>query len=312
MEDKAYHAERFEGRAEEALGLAGWIGQTRGMASAHRHLDLEINYVLAGTMTYLVGGRMVDLPPHRLCLLWGGVPHQMMRGPRVVEAVWITIPLNVVLRWGLPERLVRPLLATGFVADATPRPGDLDLLHQWLEDLPGRPFSHSDSEQSGGSTVRTPSGGTGASAAIVLLEIEARLRRLAQGLAESRSPISEHGGASAHPDRGLAAIEAMAQFICRNFRDDIGVTQIAGAAHLHPNYAMTLFRRHAGMTLSQYLILQRVAYAQQRLAASGDAIQVIAMESGFGSVSRFYEAFRQQTGNSPRRFRLQMGMPPSS
>lgn len=300
-----------EEQEEKALGLAGWIGQTRGMASAHRHLDLEINYVLAGTMTYLVGGRMVDLPPRRLCLLWGGVPHQMMRGPRAVEAVWITIPLSVALRWGLPERLIQTLLATGFVADATPRLGDLDLLHQWLEDLPGRPFPRSDSGQSGSPTGRTPTGETGVGAAIVLLEIEARLRRLAQGLSEPRSPISEHGGASAHPDRGLAAVEAMAQFICRNFRDDIGITQIAGAAHLHPNYAMTLFRRHAGMTLSQYLILQRVAYAQQRLATSGDAIRAIALESGFGSVSRFYEAFRQQTGNFPRRFRLQMAATPS-
>jgi len=61
-----------------------------------------------------------------------------------------------------------------------------------------------------------------------------------------------------------------------------------------------------GMTLSQYLTLQRVAHAQRRLATSGDVIQEIALDSGFGSVSRFYEAFRQQTGNSPRRFRLQM------
>lgn len=160
----------------------------------------------------------MDLPPRRLCLLWGGVPHQMLRGPDVVQAVWVTIPLSVVLRWRLPERLIQPLLAPDFVADATPRMGDLDLLHQWLEDLPGRTERQSASRQAG------------ASAAIVLLEIEARLRRLAQRLSESRSPVSEHVDASAHPDRGLAAVEAMAQFICRNFRDEIGIAQIAYAA----------------------------------------------------------------------------------
>ena len=283
-----------EKQAEATLGLAAWSGQSRGMASAHRHLDLEINYALAGTMTYLVGGRIVDLPPRRLCLLWGGVPHQMMRGPRVVEAIWVTVPLTIALRWGLPERLIRPLLATGFVADAAPRPGDLDLLHQWLEDLPGR---------EGGSLARRKSG---AGAEIVLLEIEARLRRIAQGLAEPLRPDAENVTGSAHSDRGLAAVEAMAQFLCRNFREAVGIAEIADAAHLHPNYAMTLFRRHTGLTLSQYLTLQRVAYAQQRLTTSSDAIEAIALESGFGSVSRFYEAFKQQTGNSPRRFRLQM------
>ena len=281
-------------REEEALGLAGWTGQSRGMAAAHRHLDLEINYVLAGTMTYLVGGRIAALPPRRLCLLWGGVPHQMIRSPHAAEAIWVTIPLAVVLRWGLPDRLIRPLLATGLVTDAAPRPGDLELLQQWLDDLPGR-----------GPRRRGPPGAD-AEEAIALLEIEARLRRLALGLAHTPP---QDTGAAAHPDGGLAAVEAMAQFICRHFREEIGVAQIAGQAHLHPNYAMTLFRRHTGLTLAQYLVLQRVAHAQRRLATSGDAIQQIAFDSGFGSVSRFYEAFRKQTGNTPRRFRLQMKAP---
>lgn len=281
---------------DESLGLAGWIGQSRGMTSAHRHLDLEINYVLAGTMTYLVGGRLVELPSHRLCLLWGGVPHQMIRSPRAIEAIWVTIPLTIVLRWGLPDRLVRPLLATGFLADAAPQSGDLDRLHQWLKDLPPRGTGRFASSRNDAASVE-----------IALLEIEARLRRFAQGCSCPPPNAPETpGDQSAHSDRGLAAVEAMAQFICRNFQEAVGVPEIADAAHLHPNYAMTLFRRHTGMTLCQYLILQRVAHAQRRLATSGDAIPAIALDSGFGSVSHFYETFRQQTGNSPRRFRLQM------
>jgi AraC-like DNA-binding protein len=282
-------------RDEGALGLAGWSGQSRGMAAAHRHLDLEINYVLAGTMTYLVGGKIVELPLHRLCLLWGGVPHQMLRNTQAAEAIWVTIPLTTVLRWGLPERLIRPLLTTGLLLDNEPHPRDLDLLHQWLEDLPGR------------GDRQTLVGEAAAAVEIVLLEMEARLRRFARGLARHELREEEESDdKAAHPDRGLAAVEVMAQYLYQNFREDIGVDNIAEASHLHPNYAMTLFRRHTGMTLSQYLTLQRVAYAQRRLATTGDPIQQIALESGFGSVSRFYEAFRQQTGNSPRRFRLQM------
>ncbi len=276
------------------------------MSSAHRHRDLEINYVLAGTMTYLVGGRIVELPPHRLCLLWGGVPHQMIRSATPAEAVWITIPLAVVLRWGLPDRLIRPLLTLGLVADAAPRSGDWELLQQWLRDLPGR-----------GGDQRLRSRADSEGAGIVLLEIEARLRRLAHGLAALRAAneareIETHGGdRAAHGDHGLTAVEAMAQFIARNFADSVGIKEIAEAAHLHPNYAMTLFRRHTGMTLLQYLVLQRVADAQRRLATTSDTVQAIALDSGFGSVSRFYEAFRAQTGASPRRFRLQITAPRS-
>jgi AraC-like DNA-binding protein len=280
---------------EGALGLAGWIGQTHGMAAAHRHLDLEINYVLAGAMTYLIAGRIVEIPPHRICLLWGAVSHQMIRSPTAVEAIWVTIPLTTVLRWGLPESLIRPLLVNGYVADASPRTSDLDLLRQWLEDLPGLGAQCS---------TRTE---TADAEEVALQEIEARLRRLALNLSLSSSVESSlNSGPAAHPDRGLAAVEAMAQFMTRHFRESIGVAEIAGEAHLHPNYAMTLFRRHTGMTLSQYLLLQRVAHAQRRLATSADSIEAIAVDSGFGSISRFYEAFRQQTGKSPRRFRLQM------
>ena len=266
------------------------------MMSAHRHLDLEINYVLSGTMRYLVGGRIRELPPRRFCLLWGGVLHQMIRNPQAAQVIWVTVPLSVVLRWGLPERLVRPLLAAGFIADPAPRSGDLDLLHQWLDDLPGlREHRATDAaaKEAGENT---------------LLEIEARLRRFAQSLRTETSTetITEQGASAAHSDRGLAAVEAMAQFISRNFQNDIGIAEIAEPAHLHPNYAMTLFRRHTGMTLSQYLTLQRVAHAQRLLAATNDPIYEIALGSGFGSVSRFYEAFRQQTGNSPRHFRLHL------
>jgi AraC-like DNA-binding protein len=291
-------------REEGELGLAGWIGQSRGMTAAHRHLDLEINYVLDGPMTYLIGGRMVDLPPCRLCLLWGGVPHQMIRSRRCAEVIWVTIPLTTVLRWGMPDELIRPLLANGILADPAPQSGDLNLLHQWLADLP-RPGEQAPVEMREGAARR-----------IVLLEIEARLRRLAMALSRQTAEEADHGGAvsgelslrevSAHSDRGLSAVEAMAQFMSRNFRTDIGVAEIAEEAYLHPNYAMTLFRRHTGMTLSQYLVLQRIAHAQRLLATTGSPIHEIAFSSGFGSVSRFYEAFQKQTGNSPRRFRLQM------
>lgn len=281
---------------EGEIGLRGWVGQSRGMASAHRHLDLEMNYVLSGTMTYLIAGRLLELPPRRLCLLWGGVPHQMIRNPVPVEAVWVTVPLTAVLRWGLPDHLILPLLTNGFVADIAPRPGDLDLLYQWLEDLPGP--NHRQGDVRGGNDVIE----------IALLEMEARLRRFARGLiGASLLEADANTPTSAHADHGLSSVEAMARFLCRNFHQSVGVAEVAAEAHLHPNYAMTLFRRHTGMTISQYLTLQRVAHAQRLLATSDTGVQEVALESGFGSVSRFYEAFRQQTGNSPHRFRIQMG-----
>jgi AraC-like DNA-binding protein len=140
---------------------------------------------------------------------------------------------------------------------------------------------------------------------IVLLELEARLRRLALHFESAGAPAA-NASESGTVGSGLAAVGMLARYICDHYREDIAVEQIAGAAHLHPNYAMTLFRRHTGMTLNGYLVLQRVAHAQRLLTTTERSVSDIARDSGFGSPSRFYEAFRRQTGSAPLAFRRKL------
>jgi AraC-like DNA-binding protein len=216
----------------DTYGLRAWSGKVSPMGQAHRHHELELNYVLSGAMTYLIGGRIVTLPARRLCALWGAVPHQLVGEATPAEAIWVTAPLPQALAWELPQPLVRRLLREGLAIDEKEQPADLTLLRQWIADL------SSDDEAPRRAT---------------LLEIEARL------------------------------------------------------PHLHPHYAMTLFRRHTGLTLHQYITLQRVAHAQRLLATTRQPILDIGLESGFSSVSRFYKSFKAETGSSPRRFRLRLG-----
>jgi AraC-like DNA-binding protein len=267
------------------VGLRAWMGSTHGMAHAHRHLDLEINFVLSGVMTYLIGGEVVRLPPRRLCVLWGAVPHQSLRdGDNPATLIWQTTPLEQVWSWKLPESLMRRLWQLGVVVDAQTTRGDLHLMRRWMSDL-----------QSGDEEA----------IAIILLELEARLRRLARNLAPDEG--HEYSAPGLHHEYSQSgAVEALARFVAGHYQEEIGVSEMARAVHLHPNYAMTLFRRHAGMTLHGYLTLQRVAHAQRALATTDQAISRIAVESGFGSVSRFYEAFRQHAGCSPRQFRVKL------
>lgn len=250
------------------------------MGAAHRHLDLELNYVLRGPMTYLIGGAVVTLPLRRLCALWGGMAHQTLGAAGSAEAFWVTAPLTTVLAWDLPEALMRRLLREGLAIDSQEL-GDERLLRCWVEDL-----------QDGSEEGRQ----------IVLLELEARLRRLAQHF-ESESAPASVAADNAAIGTGLQAVGLLARYVCDHYDEDIAVEQIAAAAHLHPNYAMTLFRQHTGMTLNGYLVLQRVAHAQRLLTTTDRSVSDIAHESGFGSTSRFYEAFRRQTGCAPRDFR---------
>ena len=259
----------------EALGLAVW--RQRGvhgpMAVPHRHGDLELNLPLAGRFRYVIGGRVVAVPEGRLAALWGAAAHQTLEVP--ADAYWATVGLETALGWGLPDRLQKRLLAVGVVVDGAARERDAARFAEWASDL--------------------RAGGESRSA--VLLEMEARLRRLAR----------DGAGAPDAPEEPLAgpaeAVRRMAAFIAEHYREPIDVASVARAGALHPNHAMTCFRRHTGMTIVGCIARQRVAHAQRRLATSADPAGRIALESGFGSLSRFHEAFRRETGTTPTRFR---------
>ena len=66
---------------------------------------------------------------------------------------------------------------------------------------------------------------------------------------------------------------------------------------------MTLFKRAFGTTVIDYLTRHLISHAQRLLATTGDKVLSIALDSGFGSISRFNAAFKQACGCSPREYR---------
>lgn len=63
------------------------------------------------------------------------------------------------------------------------------------------------------------------------------------------------------------------------------------------------FRTLTGESPLQWLLRERLAYAQQLLAATGQSIDTIASLSGFGSVLSFRQHFRQAYGVTPGQWR---------
>ena len=95
----------------------------------------------------------------------------------------------------------------------------------------------------------------------------------------------------------------MAGYIAQHYTEPLQVGEISSAVELHPGYAMTLFQKTFGMTLIEYVNQHRTTHAQRLLAASDKKILTIALESGFGSLSRFNEAFKRAAGCTPRQHR---------
>jgi len=140
--------------------------------------------------------------------------------------------------------------------------------------------------------------------ALVRDEVTARLRRLElEGWRDLRAAAPLAAVGNSQDAERMAPVERMARHIGENANGPLSVEEVASASGLHPNYAMQLFKRTLGMTVKQAISRHRLDAAQSMLIASNRSITKIAFDSGFGSLSSFYEAFARRFSASPSEFR---------
>lgn len=253
------------------------------MPRCDRHNEIELNLLACGTLTYLIGGQKVTVPAGRLSIFWAGIPHQIIEFGGLGEYFVLTIPLAWFLQWRLPDQLTQPILHGQMVVepDETRLAWDWARFGTWSED------------------ART---GTERHRHICLLEIEARLRRLALTVADV-PPQSRAKSPAVLGPQHLSRAEQMACYIARHYTKPLTVETIGRHVGLHPNYAMGVFQRAFGTTLLKYVTQHRLSHAQRLLVTTDDLVIDIALKSGFGSLSRFNEAFRRSFGCTPREYR---------
>lgn len=252
------------------------------MPRPDHHNEIELNLLYSGWVTYLLGGQKVRFEAGKLGLFWAAIPHQIIAHAPDIEYFVATIPLSWFLQCELPEHLTQPLMRGDVIMEPDTRRAafDHDLFAQWEGDL-----------TSGRKDTRE----------IVMLELEARLRRLAAQLPVSNQPAKRPGHSL--KAGGLNKVEQMACLVAQRYTEPLTVTEISHTVRLHPNYAMNLFKKTFGTTLIDYLTRHRISHAQRLLATTDEKIVEIAFASGFSSISRFNEAFRRACGCTPRDYR---------
>ncbi len=268
------------------LGFTAGCIEELQLYSAHHHNDVELNFLESGQLIFAFAGKHIPLASHRLALFWAAIPHRLIRVAPGTRLYWITIPLAVFSRWDLPNGLIKSALNAEFVQDVSSEPTQIDLytFRRWYGDISGGSATH-------GKTV--------------LLEIEARLRRLADGL--SSRPSLSLSAQITNPR--LATAQQIAQFIAQHYTEQIDGHTIAAAVGVHPGYASRVFANTFNIGVIDYLTQYRVAAAQKLLLMTDLQIKTIAFEVGFGSISRFYATFKKLCGVSPERYRLKLMHP---
>lgn len=259
----------------ENFGLWCERGQVARMKNSHIHAEIEFNLVLRGALNYSFGGRRVPVVAGELAIFWAALPHQLDAIEGDTQAFWLTLPLPTFLGFDLPPALVQSLLRGELLREVAALPSDETRFALWQDDI-----------QRGEERC-------------ALLEIEARLRRLARTISTSQGEFK----ALTTPTE-LGRVEKMAAFIAQNYALPISLPNIAGAANLNTNYASTLFKREFGSTPGDFLLRTRLAHAQRLLATTNKTIGDVAQSCGFGSPARFHAAFKEKTGKSPRAYRM--------
>lgn len=244
------------------------------MPRPDRHNEVEINLLRSGSLTYLLGGRRITIAARRLAVFWAAIPHQIVDFNGEEPYFVVTVPLSGFLAAGLDLSVVNRILKGELLVDSTRDTCDELKFQQWERELrEGDPRSERAAR----------------------LEVQARLLRLARAVSNRRTPR--------YPEPALSRADQLACYIARNYHEPLTSKHIAAANGLHANYAMNLFRRAFGTTMSTFITQHRISHAQRLLVTTDDPIVSIALGAGFQSLSRFNEAFKAACGCSPRQYR---------
>jgi AraC family transcriptional regulator, melibiose operon regulatory protein len=253
------------------------------MPSPHMHSQIELNYVTEGFMTYRFDGRTITVEAGDFVFFWGTVPHQVIEKAEVTKFVCLYLPLSSFRNIAVSDLLNRTLLSGGLIKASRMLSGEENQFDRWHNEL----LSHDSRLEH-----------------IVHDELIARIRRVdIDGWVDLRAIALSAASLGAVDGQRLQKAEAMALFISEHGDEEITVDDVAACVGLHPNYAMSLFRKSLGLTINQFITRTRLDAAQALLVSSEKDVADVAFQCGFGSLSRFYDAFQHKFGISPAKFR---------
>jgi AraC-like DNA-binding protein len=256
------------------------------MPAEHSHGHIELNWLTAGGMDYVFDGRAVSVPPERLVMFWAGIAHQTIaldRGPGGDSRQCnVYLPLDSFLHMPHLGKLTDTMMGGGVIAHM-PDAIEQNTLKRWYQDYRS------------GNPERTD---------ILKAEISTMLRRTALvGWDELLPPWIESVGASTRAASPLRYVVAMVRHIIEHLDEPLSADDVAKVVGLHPNYALNLFTDVMRVSVRKFVVRMRLIRARSLLFEGNLSIANVAFQSGFTSLSQFYEHFRSAYGITPREMR---------
>jgi len=256
------------------------------MPSEHFHGHIELNWLTAGGMDYVIDGHLISVPARRLVMFWAGIPHKTIAidgGPAgEARQCNVYLPLDNFLLMPNLGRLTETMMGGGMIALLPDAIGD-DTLRRWYEDYRRGYAERAD---------------------ILKAEIAIMLRRAAvTGWDELLPPWIEVVTPTTRAATPLRYVVAMIKHVLEHLDEPLRAEDIAKVVGLHPNYALNLFSSVMNVSLHKFVVRMRLVRARSLLCEGSLSIENVAYGSGFSALSQFYEQFRNAYGMTPREMR---------
>ena len=248
----------------------------------HWHPEVEVIYVLEGTVTMLAGSGSYRLSAGTGALLNTQVIHSFQsEGSAVLPNLVFSPELIAPAQSLLYRKFVAPVLHSGvdvqvFSPETSEDKAVLDCLRAVL--------SHQ--EQTEPSELRT-----------VLL-----LMALWEAIS---SRIPAEGSPEARSLRTQAQLQRMMQYIHTHYSGKVTLETLAGEVSISKSSAMKLFRQYLHTSPIDYLIGYRLKQAAKLLTTTPSSVSAIAEQTGFENVGYFCRKFKAVFHQTPSQYRRQ-------
>lgn len=98
-------------------------------------------------------------------------------------------------------------------------------------------------------------------------------------------------------------ILACISFIYQNLYSNLSLEDICEYINFNPSYISRLFKKEMGITISEYILKEKIEEAKRLLLSDGYSILEISVLLHFNDQSYFTKIFKRFTGMTPKKFR---------
>lgn len=99
-------------------------------------------------------------------------------------------------------------------------------------------------------------------------------------------------------------IKIILNYIHENYMNDLSISDLANTCNLSQYYFMKFFKKHLGVTCTEYINVYRLDIASKLLNTTDNSITEVSFETGFNNVSYFNKLFKEKFKVTPREFRI--------